>query len=170
MRTSSAFATVVALLAVVVRGGPARADFEMTPFVLPDRIISLGIFGLGRSGDSRPVGGGGEINYWQALPFNAAAYAGADLGATDRAAYAEVELGNEFGSWPHRQILAGVGLGGGVTWRDQPNRWFAQATIWANLRFKPSNIPSFVFPFFRFEWSEPLSFQGGLMIHLPITR
>ena len=22
----------------------------------------------------------------------------------------------------------------------------------------------------RFEWREPLSFQGGLMLHLPITR
>ena len=93
-----------------------------------------------------------------------------DLGATDRTAYAEAELGKEFGSWPQRQLLAGLAVGGGRTWRDQPAPWFAQATLWINLRFKPSNIPSFIFPFFRFEWREPLSFQGGLMVHLPFTR
>jgi hypothetical protein len=146
------------------------AQVELTPFVLPDRIISIGGYAIVRSGDSRPVGGGGELNYWRLLPFWGAAYGGVDLGATDRGAYGELQLGDELGEWPNRQILAGIGVGGGIRWHDQPDRAFAQATLWANLRFRPSNIPSFIFPFFRVEWHGSPSFQGGLMFHLPFTN
>jgi hypothetical protein len=147
-----------------------HADFELTPFALPDRIISMGGYGVARSGDSRPVGGGGELNYWRLLPWWGASYGGVDLGATDRGAYGELQLGQVLGDWPSRQILAGLGLGGGLRWHDQPERAFAQATLWVNLRFRPSNIPSFIFPFLRCEWRGSPSFQGGLMFHLPFTR
>ena len=149
-------------------GTKAYADFEITPFVLPERIVAITGYALARTGDARFIGGGGELNYWHLM--GGAAYGGFDLGATDRGAYGELQLGDQLGSWPSRQILAGVGVGGGARWHDQPNRLFAQATIWANLRFKPSNIPSFIFPFFRFEWQKSASFQGGLMLHLPITK
>jgi hypothetical protein len=152
---------------------PALAHLEASPFVLPDSVVTLGGFGLIRSGRGTGLGGGGELAYWRRFE-GSFVYSGADIGVSDRSAYLELQVSREFGEWPARQFMVGAAIGPGIRLRtdDKAQRpVLGQATLWSTFRFKPSNIPSMLFPFFRVEVaSEGTSFQGGLMLKVAIFR
>jgi hypothetical protein len=162
-------------LALLLTGisDPALARVEVSPFTLPDTVFTLGGYAIARSGSGARLGGGGELAYWRRFE-DSFVYSGADIGVTDAIAYAELQISREFGEWPGRQILLGAALGPGMRWKtDQSGQRpiLGQTTIWGTFRFKPSNIPSMVFPFIRVEVSSAgTSLQGGLMLKVPIWR
>jgi len=126
-----------------------------------------------RSGPGSAFGGGGELAYWRNFG-GTFVYTGADIGLSDRTAYVELQISREFGEWPARQVLLGASLGPGIFLRadEKSNRpILGQATLWGTFRFKPSNIPSMIFPFFRLEVSSlGTSLQGGLMLKVAVFR
>jgi hypothetical protein len=142
--------------------------YEMKREGRPDSLLTIGGFGLARTGHGNDFGGGGELAYWRRV-HGTVVYGGADIGVSDRSAYAELQVSREFGEWPSaRQVIVGVGLGPGIRLRADENGQrplFGQATLWGTFRFEPSKLPSPLFPFIRVEVSSAgTSWQGGLML------
>ena len=138
----------------------------------PDSVLTIGGFGLVRTGHDVDFGGGGELAYWRRF-HGTVVYGGGDIGVSDRSAYVELQVSREFEEWPMaRQVIVGAGLGPGIRLRADENGQrpiLGQATLWGTFRFEPSKIPSLLFPFIRIEMSSAgTSLQGGLMLKVGI--